>query len=176
MTLNAFLVVSAVLCTVASAQQGTDQAHPNRRSLLLHEQSRHLQDQAAFHEKAAAAVAAAAKRASEAAAAAADESGFGDKLSNFESQLGDAAGKSWSMFTEVSDKAAAQTTAALQSGLGDVQSMAFSFLKLSDEMVKVLKEMAWNLVTILFLLLVARYLPTDVTLLVVVLTLTCGHF
>jgi len=52
--------------------------------------------------------------------------------------------------------------------------MAFSYLKLSDQMVSTLKEMMWNLVTIALLLVASRYLPPDVMLVVAVITLLFG--
>ena len=165
-----------VLLAAASLAEARGPSPPStsRRVLLLQEQSRRLQDQAAWHEKAAAAASAAAKKAADAASAVAEQQGLDVDLLG--DQISAVSGQAWSFVTEVSDQAAAQTTAALRSGLGDMQSMAFSFLKLSDEMVKVLKEMVWNLVTVVFLLVAARYLPVDVMLVVVLLTLFFGPF
>ena len=88
----------------------------------------------------------------------------------------DAAGGTWSMMTEVSDGMAAKATSALESSLVNVQDMAFQALKLSDEMVKTLKEMAWNIFTIMVLLLVSRYLPVDISFVIVALTFFFGPF
>ena len=120
----------------------------------------------------------AAKSAADKAKQAAEEHGLKDKIAGFEQQLKDKAGvashHAFAYVSEVKDQVAEQATARLEKSMANVQGMAFSFLKLSDEMVTTLKEMAWNCVQIAVLLVASRYLPTDAMLLVTIVTLLFG--
>ena len=67
------------------------------------------------------------------------EAAVGGKLEGLEGAVGDAAGTTWMFMTEVKDSVADKATAQLESSMGDLSGMAFSFLKLSDAMVSTLK-------------------------------------
>jgi hypothetical protein len=56
----------------------------------------------------------------------------------------------------------------------ELQQQAFNFFKLSDEMIKTLEEMAWNLLQIAILLLATRYFSADLMLLIVGIVLLSG--
>ena len=82
--------------------------------------------------------------------------------------------RKWAFLTEVSDKAAANAEHALERRMLELQQQAFNFFKLSDEMIKTLEEMAWNLLQIAILLLAARYFSADLMLLIVGIVLLSG--
>jgi len=94
-----------------------------------------------------------------------DDAGVTSKLAN-----------TLSFVTEVKDSVAASTTAAVEQAAIDLQSSAFKFLKLSDEMISTLKMMLWNIATVTFLLGVSRYCSVDVTFVCVTVTFFTGSF
>jgi chemotaxis protein histidine kinase CheA len=82
--------------------------------------------------------------------------------------------RKWAFLTEVSDKVAANAEHAVERRMLELQQQAFNFFKLSDEMIKTLEEMAWNLLQIAILLLATRYFSADLMLLIVGIVLLSG--
>ena len=89
-------------------------------------------------------------------------------------KMKEAAAESWRKAQEVSAKAAEATSVALEKSAVDLRAKAFEFLKLSDEMVKAIMEMSWNLLTIALILIALRYLSADFMVVVVLVTLLFG--
>ena len=82
--------------------------------------------------------------------------------------------RKWAFLTEVSDKVAANAEHAVERRMLELQQQAFNFFKLSDEMIKTLEEMAWNLLQIAILLLATRYFSADLMLLILGIVLLSG--
>ena len=135
------------------------------------------QDDLAWHErakKAAEDASKAVKEANDKASQAFVESGAKAKLNETARQAQREAQRNWVFLTEVSDKVAANAEDAVERRMFDLQQQAFNFFKLSDEMIKTLEEMAWNLLQIAILLLATRYFSADLMLLIVGIVLLSG--
>jgi hypothetical protein len=135
------------------------------------------QDDLAWHErakKAAEDASKAVKEANDKASQAFVESGAKAKLNETARHAQREAQRNWVFLTEVSDKVAANAEDAVERRMFDLQQQAFNFFKLSDEMIKTLEEMAWNLLQIAILLLATRYFSADLMLLIVGIVLLSG--
>ena len=135
------------------------------------------QDDLAWHErakKAAEDASKAVKEANDKASQAFVESGAKAKLNETARQAQREAQRNWVFLTEVSDKVAANAEDAVERRMFDLQQQAFNFFKLSDEMIKTLEEMAWNLLQIAILLLATRYFSADLMLLILGIVLLSG--
>lgn len=96
--------------------------------------------------------------------------GAPDKLAGAQ----DAAGKAWGFTTTVSASAASQAEKALGKSMDRTMDMIFSFLKLSDEMVKTILSLVFNVFFCLMMVLGTMYLSADVMLIIGVTTLFVG--
>jgi hypothetical protein len=135
------------------------------------------QDDLAWHErakKAAEDASKAVKEANDKASQAFVESGAKAKLNETARHAQREAQRNWVFLTEVSDKVAANAEDAVERRMFDLQQQAFNFFKLSDEMIKTLEEMAWNLLQIAILLLATRYFSADLMLLILGIVLLSG--
>ena len=135
------------------------------------------QDDLAWHErakKAAEDASKAVKEANDKASQAFVESGAKAKLNETARQAQQEAQRNWALLRIVSDKLAANAEDAVERRMFDLQQQAFNFFKLSDEMIKTLEEMAWNLLQIAILLLATRYFSADLMLLIVGIVLLSG--
>ena len=102
------------------------------------------------------------------------ESGAKAKLNETARQAQREAQRNWVFLTEVSDKVAANAEDAVERRMLELQQQAFSFFQLSEEMIKTLEQMAWNLLQIAILLLAVRYFSADLMLLIVGIVLLSG--
>ena len=135
------------------------------------------QDDLAWHErakKAAEDASKAVREANEKASQAFVESGAKAKLNETARQAQQEAQRNWALLRIVSDKLAANAEDAVERRMFDLQQQAFNFFQLSEEMIKTLEQMAWNLLQIAILLLAVRYFSADLMLLIVGIVLLSG--
>ena len=135
------------------------------------------QDDLAWHErakKAAEDASKAVREANEKASQAFVESGAKAKLNETARQAQQEAQRNWALLRVVSDKVAANAEDAVERRMFDLQQQAFNFFQLSEEMIKTLEQMAWNLLQIAILLLAVRYFSADLMLLIVGIVLLSG--
>ena len=102
------------------------------------------------------------------------ESGAKAKLNETARQAQQEAQRNWALLRIVSDKLAANAEDAVERRMFDLQQQAFNFFQLSEEMIKTLEQMAWNLLQIAILLLAVRYFSADLMLLIVGIVLLSG--